>query len=68
MHQSVADRALKEVMDLVRAEFREIPGLSLTREHIRRLSAWDAAIGNAVIGGLVESIPPPRLSGPRFKG
>ena len=42
-------------MALIRGEFMEMPGLSLTRDQIQRLWALDAAVADLVIAGLLRS-------------
>ena len=49
------DEALTHVLDIIRSEFVEMPGLSLTRAQIQRLWALDAAITELVIAALTRS-------------
>ena len=44
-----------EWVDLVRAEYFEMPGLSLTREQMCRLWRFDATVCDAVVEALVAS-------------
>jgi len=41
--------------ELIRAEFRESPGLRLTQGEIERLWRLDPVTGSAVVGALVEA-------------
>ena len=49
----IADRALMEGMEQVRAEYVEMPGLSLTKEQMRRLWRLDGPLCDAVVDALV---------------
>lgn len=49
----VADRAVVEWMEQIRAEYLEMPGLSLTKEQMRRLWRLDMTLCDAVVGALV---------------
>ena len=51
----VAERAVVEWMQQVRAEYVEMPGLTLSKEQMRRLWRLDAALCDAVVDGLVAS-------------
>lgn len=44
-----------EVLQRVRAEFLEMPGLRLTRAQARRLWALDEALCDAILATLVET-------------
>lgn len=46
---------LTEWTDRVRAEYSEMPGLSLTRRQMRRLWRLDADVCDAVVDALVAS-------------
>lgn len=43
-----------DLLDRVRSEFREMPGLCLTRRQARRLWALDGGVCDRVIDALVE--------------
>jgi len=50
-------RAMKDVEDwlvLVRAEYLEIPGLSLTKPQVERLWGLDAVASEALLAALVD--------------
>jgi len=49
----VAEQAVAEWMDRVRAEYREMPGLSLTTRQMRRLWLLDAGLCDPVVDALV---------------
>jgi hypothetical protein len=49
----VADRAVVEWMEQIRSEYLEMPGLSLTKEQMRRLWRLDSPLCNAVVDALV---------------
>ena len=49
----VADRALVEWIKQVRSEYVEMPGLSLTKEQMRRLWRLDPPLCDAVVDALV---------------
>ena len=49
------DRPLMEWTDRVRAEYLEMPGLTLTRWQMRRMWLFDASLCDAVVDGLVAS-------------
>jgi len=49
----VAEQAVVEWMDRVRAEYREMPGLSLTTSQMRRLWLLDAGLCDTVVDALV---------------
>lgn len=51
----VADRAVVEWMHQVRAEYVEMPGLSLTKEQMRRLWRLEGPLCDAVVDALVAS-------------
>jgi hypothetical protein len=51
----VADRAVVEWMQQVRAEYLDMPGLSLTKEQMRRLWRLDQPLCDAVVDALVAS-------------
>jgi hypothetical protein len=44
-----------EVLQRVRAEFLEMPGLRLTRAQARRLWALDEALCDAILAALIET-------------
>jgi hypothetical protein len=48
-------RGLHEVVQRVRGEFLEMPGLRLTPQQARRLWRLDESACDAVLGALVES-------------
>jgi hypothetical protein len=48
-------RGLHDVVQRVRGEFLEMPGLRLTPQQARRLWRLDESACNAVLGALVES-------------
>ena len=52
---STNNDTLTALMELVRSEFMEIPGLSLTRDQIQRLWGLDSAIADLVIAELLHS-------------
>jgi hypothetical protein len=49
----VADRAVVEWMQQIRAEYVEMPGLSLTKEQMRRVWRLDQPLCDAVVEALV---------------
>jgi hypothetical protein len=49
----VAERALLEWIEQVRAEYVEMPGLSLTKEQMRRLWGLNLPLCDAVVNALV---------------
>ena len=51
----VADKAVAEWTKRIRAEYMEMPGLSLTRAQMRRLWPIDAPLIDAVVDGLLVS-------------
>jgi hypothetical protein len=51
----VADRAVVEWRQQVRAEYLVMPGLSLTKEQMRRLWGFDRPLCDAVVDALVAS-------------
>lgn len=51
----VADERMAEWTNRVRAEYLEMPGLTLTRWQIRRLWVLDASLCDAVVDALVAS-------------
>ena len=51
----VAEKAVAEWTTRIRAEYLEMPGLSLTRAQMRRLWPIDAMLCDAVVNGLVAS-------------
>ena len=51
----VADRAVVEWTQQIRAEYVEMPGLSLTKEQMRRLWRLDEPLCNAVVEALMTS-------------
>ena len=51
----VADKPVTEWTDRVRAEYLEMPGLTLTRWQMRRLWLLDASLCDAVVDALVAS-------------
>jgi hypothetical protein len=52
---SVLERPVEKWVERVRAEYLEMPGLSLTRPQIRRLWRLNEALCDAVVGTLVAS-------------
>ena len=48
-----ADVTVSDWVQLVRAEYAEMPGLTLTERQIRRLWNLDAALCDAVIASLI---------------
>ena len=52
---SDADRPVTEWIERVRAEYLEMPGLSLTRWQMRRMWLLDAALCDAVVDTLVAT-------------
>jgi hypothetical protein len=52
---STDDETQARLMALIRSEFSEIPGLSLTRDQVQRLWALDAVVADLVIAGLLRS-------------
>jgi hypothetical protein len=51
-----SDRDLsRELLDRVRGEFLEMPGLKLTEHQARRLWALDAAVCSSLLGHLVDA-------------
>ena len=51
----VAERAVVEWTQQIRAEYVEMPGLSLTKEQMRRLWRFDEPLCNAVVDALLAS-------------
>ena len=51
----VADKAVAEWTQRIRAEYLEMPGLSLTRAQMRRLWPIEAPLCDAVVNALVAS-------------
>jgi hypothetical protein len=51
----VIERPVAEWIDRVRAEYLEMPGLSLTRWQMRRLWSFDARLCDTVVNALVVS-------------
>jgi hypothetical protein len=51
----VADKSVTDWVDRVRAEYLEMPGLTLTRWQMRRLWLLDASLCDAVVDALVAS-------------
>jgi len=51
----VADRPPAEWTERVRAEYLEMPGLTLTRWQMRRMWLLDASVCDAVVDALVAS-------------
>ena len=62
----VAERAVVEWMQQIRAEYLEMPGLSLTREQMRRLWRLDPPLCDAVVDGLIALEFLVRLPGDRY--
>jgi hypothetical protein len=50
-----ADKSVTERTERVRAEYLEMPGLTLTRWQMRRLWLLDASLCDAVVDALVAS-------------
>ena len=51
---STADAHIGDWLQLIRAEYLEIPGLSLTKRQVQRLWCLDHATTEAVLVALVE--------------
>jgi len=51
----ILERPFAEWIDRVRAEYLEMPGLSLTQWQMRRLWLFDAKVCDAVVDALVAS-------------
>ena len=51
----VADKVVVEWIHQVRAEYLEMPGLSLTREQMRRLWGFDRPLCDAIVDALLSS-------------
>jgi hypothetical protein len=49
-----ADTLITDWLQLIRAEYREIPGLSLTRQQVQRLWGLDLVTTEAVLAALVD--------------
>ena len=45
----------QEWLELIRAEYLEIPGLNLTKEQVRRLWGLDSAVCDGLLAALVEA-------------
>jgi len=52
---SLSNTIPAEILQRVRAEFLEMPGLRLTREQARRLWTVDEALCDAILTALVEA-------------
>ena len=52
---AVVEQPVEQWAERVRAEYLEMPGLTLTRPQIRRLWLLDAALCDAVVDALVAS-------------
>jgi hypothetical protein len=51
----IAEASVSGWVERVRAEYREMPGLSLTKYQMRRLWLLDASLCDAVVDSLVQS-------------
>ena len=51
----VAETSVREWVQRIRAEYLEMPGLSLTKSQMLRLWRMDASLCDAVVDALVES-------------
>ena len=49
-----ADNTIADWLQLIRAEYLEIPGLQLTKPQAQRLWGFDAAMCDAVLAALVD--------------
>ena len=49
-----ADTLITDWLQLIRAEYREIPGLSLTSQQVQRLWGLDLVTTEAVLAALVD--------------
>jgi hypothetical protein len=55
-HEAAASDVIpRDVLQRVRAEFLEMPGLRLTRAQARRLWALDETLCDAILAALVEA-------------
>ena len=52
---AAADRLVAEWTERVRAEFLEMPGLTLTRWQMRRMWLLDSSLCDAIVDALVAS-------------
>jgi hypothetical protein len=52
---STIDSMLSEVVRRVRAEYRESPGMSLTKAQVQRLWGLDASTCDVVLGQLLDT-------------
>jgi hypothetical protein len=52
---SRAETHVEDWLVLIRAEYREIPGLSLTKPQVERLWGLDAVTSEALLAALVEA-------------
>ncbi len=51
----INDRSVVEWLDLIQAEYLEIPGLHLTRSQVRRLWSLDEHLCDALLDALVDA-------------
>jgi hypothetical protein len=54
-HMVITDTAVAEWLERVRAEYVEVPGMSLTKPQVRRLWGLDPITCDAVIDALLNS-------------
>jgi hypothetical protein len=54
MAMKVMDRPATELVDIVRGEFQELPGLTLTKPQVERLWALDTDTCDAVLQLLLD--------------
>jgi hypothetical protein len=52
---STADRHIGEWLQLIRAEYLEIPGLCLTKPQVQRLWGLDLLVAEALLAALVDT-------------
>jgi len=55
MASCTRDRPLEAWIRIVRGEYEESPGLSLTREQVKRLWSLDAELCDAILNSLTAS-------------
>lgn len=51
---SIGDATIEDWLQLIRAEYIEIPGLRLTKQQVQRLWGLDAGMCEALLAALVE--------------
>ena len=54
-HTPAQDTVIPDWIQIIRAEYSEMPGLSLTRPQVERLWTLDAATSEAVLTVLVDA-------------